>query len=115
MRVALVHDYLTQYGGAERVLDEFKAVFPDAPVFVSVLDLERMPPRYRDWDIRTSWLQQIPYLRRDPRKLLPLLPAAFESFDLSGFDVVLASSSGFCHGTLTGPQTCKIRVSGLNG
>lgn len=108
MRVALVHDYLTQYGGAERVLDEFKLVFPDAPVFVSVLDLERMPPHYRDWDIRTSWLQQVPYLRRDPRKLLPLLPAAFEAFDLADYDVVLASSSGFCHGTLTGAQTCKI-------
>ena len=108
MRVALVHDYLTQYGGAERVLDEFKLAFPDAPVFTSVLDLNRMPPHYRGWDIRTSWLQRIPGLRRDPRLLLPLLPAALESFDFDGFDVVLASSSGFCHGTLTGAQTCKI-------
>jgi glycosyltransferase involved in cell wall biosynthesis len=108
MRVALVHDYLTQYGGAERILDEFKRTFPDAPVFVSVLDLDRMPPHYRGWDIRTSWLQKIPYLRRDPRLLLPLLPAAVESFDFSKFDVVLVSSSGFCHGILTGAQTCKI-------
>jgi len=45
MRVALVHDYLTQYGGAERVLDEFKLAFPDAPVFTSVVDLDRMPVR----------------------------------------------------------------------
>ncbi len=108
MKIALVHDYLTQYGGAERVLDEFKLVFPEAPVFVSVLNRERMPARYRDWEIRTSWLQRIPYLHADPRKLLPLLPAAFETFDFSGFDVVLASSSGFCHGTLTGAETCKI-------
>ena len=108
MRVALVHDYLTQYGGAERVLDEFKLIFPDAPVFVSVLDLARMPLRYREWEIHTSWLQQVPYLRRDPRKLLPLLPNAFEAFDLSRFDMVLTSSSGLCHGILTGPDTCKI-------
>ena len=109
MRVALVHDYLTQYGGAERVLDEFKLAFPDAPVFTSVVDLDRMPARYRDWDIRASWLQRIPrLLRRDPRLLLPLLPAALELFDFDGFDVVLASSSGFCHGTLTGAQTCKL-------
>jgi len=109
VRVALVHDYLTQYGGAERVLDEFKLAFPDAPVFTSVVDLDRMPARYRDWDIRASWLQRIPrLLRRDPRLLLPLLPAALESFDFDGFDVVLASSSGFCHGTLTGAQTCKL-------
>lgn len=108
MRVGLVHDYLTQYGGAERVLDEFKLAFPDAPVFVAVADLERMPPRYRAWDIRTTWLQRVPWLRHDPRKLLPLLPTAFETFDFTGFDVLLASSSGFCHGTLTGEKTCKI-------
>ncbi|MDX6751196.1 glycosyltransferase [Geminicoccaceae bacterium 1502E] len=108
MRIGLVHDYLTQYGGAERVLDEFKSTFPEAPVFVAVADLEHMPPHYRSWDIRTSWLQQVPYLRRDPRKLLPLLPLAFETFDFTGFDVLLASSSGFCHGALTGEKTCQI-------
>ena len=108
LRVALVHDYLTQYGGAERVLDEFKRTFPKAPVFVSLLDLDKMPAHYRQWDIRTTWLQRLPVLRHRPRAMISLLPAAFESFDFSEFDLVLTSSSGFCHGVLTDPATCKI-------
>ena len=60
MKVALIHDYLNQYGGAERVLDELHEMWPDAPVYTSVYDPARMPPRYRSWDIRTSLLNRLP-------------------------------------------------------
>lgn len=108
MKVALVHDYLNQYGGAERVLDEMKRTWPDAPVFTSIYDPARMPARYRDWDIRTSWLNRIPYASRKHQALLPLLPQAFESFDLDGFDLVVSSSSGLAHGIIPGPGTTHV-------
>ena len=60
MRVALVHDYLTQYGGAERVLEVLHGMYPDAPVFTSLYDADHLPPNLRTWDIHTSPLAQLP-------------------------------------------------------
>lgn len=108
MKVAIVHDYLNQYGGAERVLDEFKIMYPEAPVLVSIYDPRKMPARYRDWDIRTSWLNRVPLASRKHQALLPFYPQAFEQFDLSSYDLVLSSSSGFAHGVLTGPDTTHV-------
>ena len=108
MRVAIVHDYLNQYGGAERVLDELKLMYPDAPVYVSIHDPRRMPERYRQWDIRTSWLNRVPMANRKHQMLLPLYPLAFEGFDLSSYDLVVSSSSGFAHGVLTQPDTLNV-------
>lgn len=99
-RVAIVHDYLNQYGGAERVLESLHSLFPTAPVFTSIYDPEAMPPLYRGWDIRTSWMQHLPGWRRYFRHYMPLYPSAFESFDLSGFDLVLSSSSAFAKGII---------------
>jgi glycosyltransferase involved in cell wall biosynthesis len=108
MRVALVHDYLNQYGGAERVLEELHAIWPDAPVYTSIYDPDRMPERYRRWDIRTSRLDRLPFARRKHQALLFMLPQAFEAFDLDDFDVVVSSSSGFAHGVLTSPETLHV-------
>jgi glycosyltransferase involved in cell wall biosynthesis len=108
VKVALVHDWLNQYGGAERVLEEFHALFPDAPVFVSMYEASRMPQAYRSWDIRTTWMQKVPLVKKKHQPFMPLYPAAFESFDLSGYDLVLSSSSAFCHGVLTRPETCHV-------
>ncbi len=108
MKVALVHDYLNQYGGAERVLDELHEMWPDAPVYTSIYSPERMPDRYRTWDIRTSFLDRIPLARRKHQALLFLLPQVFDNFDLDDYDLVVSSSSGFAHGVLTLPQTLHI-------
>jgi glycosyltransferase involved in cell wall biosynthesis len=108
MKVAIVHDYLTQYGGAERVLDEIKALYPQAPVLVSLYDPHAMPPAYRDWDVRASWLNKLPLAHRKHQALLPLYPHVFENLDLSEYDLVISSSSGFAHGVLTGPQTTHV-------
>lgn len=102
-RVALVHDYLNQYGGAERVLEALHDLFPDAPVYTSVYDPQAMPPLYRRWDIRTSWMQGLPGWRRFFRHYMPLYPSAFESFDLSGYDLIVSSSSAFAKGIIPAP------------
>ncbi|MPZ13710.1 MAG: glycosyltransferase [Chloroflexi bacterium] len=108
MRVALVHDYLNQYGGAERVLDALHELYPHAPVYTSLFDPEAMPHRYRTWDIRTSFLQRIPLARRFHRACFLLYPAAFESFDLAGYDLVISDSSAWAKGVITRPETMHI-------
>jgi glycosyltransferase involved in cell wall biosynthesis len=108
MRIALVHDYLNQYGGAERVLEEFHTIWPDAPVYTSIYDPDRMPERYRHWDIRVSRLDRLPFARRKHQALLFMLPQVFEAFDLDDYDLVVSSSSGFAHGVLTGPDTLHV-------
>lgn len=108
MKVAIVHDYLNTYGGAERVLDELHAMYPDAPVFVSVHDPARLPAHYRTWDIRPSRLNRFKAVRPRHQALLPFLPSVFESFDLDGYDLVISDPSGFCKGVLTNPETCHV-------
>ena len=108
MRVAIAHDYLNQYGGAERVLEALHALFPDAPVYTSIYDPAAMPPAYRAWDIRTSWMQQLPGWRRHFRKYFLLYPSAFESFDLSGYDLIISSSSAYAKGVIPAPHARHI-------
>ncbi len=108
MRVAIVHDFLVQMGGAEKVVEALHALYPDAPIYTSVYDPAVMPPEYRAWDIRTSSLQRWPMRRKLHRLMLPFYPAAFESFDLSGYDLVLSSSSAFAKGVITQSHTRHI-------
>jgi glycosyltransferase involved in cell wall biosynthesis len=108
MKVALVHDYLNQYGGAERVLDELHAIWPEAPVYTAIHEPSRMPASYAKWDIRASALNRVPLARKKHQALLFMLPQAFESFDLDDYDLVVSSSSGFAHGVLTRPQTLHV-------
>jgi glycosyltransferase involved in cell wall biosynthesis len=107
-RVALVHDYLNQYGGAERVLEALHELFPDAPVFTSIFDAAAMPTNYRSWDIRVSWMQRLPAWRKHFRKYFLLYPSAFESFDLSEYDLVLSSSSAYAKGIIPRPGALHI-------
>ncbi len=99
MRVALVHDYLTQYGGAERVLEELKRVFPKAPIFTSFLDLDELPVSFRAWEINATPVGRVPGAVRYHRALLPAYPAIFRSYRnaLSRFDIVIADSSAWSH------------------
>ena len=97
-RVALVHDWLNQMGGAENVLEELVALMPGAPVYTSIYAPERMPAAYRAWDIRTSFMQHLPGVTTHHQRYLPLYPLAFSRFRLSGYDLVLSNKSGFCHG-----------------
>lgn len=101
-RVALVHDWLNQVGGAENVLEQLVALFPTAPVYTSIYAPARMPPAYQDWSIRTSFMQRLPGIAGHHQGYLPLYPLAFSRTDLSQYDLVLSNKSGFCHGVYTG-------------
>ncbi|MCC7107338.1 MAG: glycosyltransferase [Chloroflexi bacterium] len=105
MRLALVHDYLNQYGGAERVLEALHDLFPEAPVYTSMYAPDLLPDFYRSWDIRTSFMQSLPGVTRHHQLYLPCYPVAFETFDFSGYDVVLSNSSAWAKGIVTPPET----------
>jgi len=96
-RVAIAHDYLTQRGGAERVVLAMARAFPDAPIFTTLYDPENTYPEFAGHDIVTSPLNRIGPVRRDHRLGLPLLARAASRFRVEA-DVVLVSSSGWAHG-----------------
>lgn len=98
LRVAVVHDYLTQRGGAERVALALWRAFPGARMLTSVYDEAGTYPGFREATVETSWLQHVPAFRSDPRRALPLLPGAFDRLALDDVDVVVCSSTGFAHG-----------------
>jgi glycosyltransferase involved in cell wall biosynthesis len=108
MNLALVHDWLNQLGGAEDVLDALASLYPDRPLYASLYDRERMPAHWRAWDIRTSFIDRLPFAHKKQQLYFPLYPAAFEQFDFRGYDVVLSNKSGFCHGIITGPETMHV-------
>lgn len=108
MRVAIIHDYLNQYGGAERVLEALHALYPEAPVYTSLYDAEAMPEHFRSWDIRTSFMQRLPGWRTHYRRYFLLYPAAFERFDLSAYDLILSSSSAYAKGVIPRPGAVHV-------
>jgi glycosyltransferase involved in cell wall biosynthesis len=112
MKVALVHDYLNQRGGAERVFAHFVRAWPDAPVYTALYD-ERVTgdlvPAAR---VRTSFLQRMPMRDRAFRAFAPLYPRAFEAFDLSAYDLVVSSSTAWAKGVRVRPGA--VHVSYLN-
>lgn len=107
MKIALVHDYLSQDGGAERVLQSFHEIWPDAPIFVLFHDKKKMP-EYSSEQIRESFLSKLPMGRKKYQWYLPLMPIATEKHNLHEFDVVLSSTSAFAKGVLTRPDTLHI-------
>jgi glycosyltransferase involved in cell wall biosynthesis len=98
LRVAVVHDYLTQRGGAERVVLALMEAFPQARLVTSVYDPETTFPEFAKYDVETTWLNNVPAFRRDPRRAMPLLPTVFAGVELDDVDVVVCSSSGWSHG-----------------
>src|SRR5436189_353008 len=97
MRIALVHDYLTQRGGAERVVLSLTRAFPDAPLYTSLYDPAGTFREFADVDVRPLALNAIATLRQRHRLALPLLAAAFSRLEVPA-DVVVCSSSGWAHG-----------------
>jgi len=98
--IALVHDYLSQDGGAEKVLEVLQDIWPLAPTFVLFADFKRIP-RFKGKDIRTSFLQKAPLIKSKFQWYLPLMATATESYDLSPFDIVISDTSAFAKGVLT--------------
>ena len=99
-RVALVHDFLLDLRGAERVFLALCELFPDADLFTAVYDPAGTEGRFAHRRIHTSFLQKLHPDATSFRRLLPLYPYAMEALDLSGYDLVLSSSSAWAHGVL---------------
>jgi glycosyltransferase involved in cell wall biosynthesis len=108
MKVALVHDYLVQYGGAERVLECFSELWPYAPIYTLIYDKDKTHGLFEKKRIYTSFLQKFPYSRANHRIFPPLMAPAIEQFDFSKYDLVLSDSSSFAKGIITPPETLHI-------
>ena len=101
MKVAIVHDWLTNMGGAERIIRIFHELFPEAPIYTIVYDKENMPDDFKKMDIRTSFIQKMPLGVKKYQAYLPFMPVAIEQFDLSDYDVVISSSTACAKGVIT--------------
>lgn len=108
MKVALVHDWMNQIGGAEDVLESLVSLFPNAPIYTSIYAPNRMPAHWKNWDIRTGFIDKLPFAHRKQQLYLPAYPFSFEQFDFREYDLVISNKSGFCHGIITGPETTHI-------
>jgi len=98
LKVALVHDYLREYGGAERVVEALHDLFPEAPLYVAFTDPKALGihwEKFKNWDIRQSWLTRIPFYRRFYSPLRIWAPQYFQAFDLSEYDLVISSSNAY--------------------
>jgi glycosyltransferase involved in cell wall biosynthesis len=105
MRVAIVSDPMSYYGGAERVLEQLLHLFPNADLFALV---DALPDGHRKFlgtrQVRTSFLQHVPASKKLFRKLLPIWPLAIEMIDVSGYDLVISSQHAVAHGVITSPS-----------
>ncbi|MGA2417289.1 MAG: glycosyltransferase [Candidatus Sulfotelmatobacter sp.] len=108
MRIALVHDYFTQLGGAEKVAEQLYGLLPDASLFATVALPSCMPGRLQDVPVKTSWMQNLPRMRDYYRLYVFLYPFAVGSLDLSRYDLVISSSSGYAKGVRTSPQAIHV-------
>jgi glycosyltransferase involved in cell wall biosynthesis len=110
IKVAVVHDWLVTYAGAERVLEQILTIYPQADLF-ALCDF--LPDHERAFiggrKVSTTFIQRLPFARRRYRSYLPLMPLAIEQLDLSGYDLVISSSHAVAKGVLTGPD--QIHVS----
>ncbi len=112
MKIALVHDQLREFGGAERVLVALKKIFPEADVYTSTYDNNSLGAHkdiIKNWHVRTSWFGKIPVVNRFYSPLRFLTPLIWESFDFSKYDLVISSSgSWMCKGIKTQKPTVHI-------
>lgn len=108
MKVAIVHDWLTSYGGAETFVELLLRIYPDADIYTLVYDRKRIGSHFQNNRIFTSPLQKIPFAPKIYTKLLAFMPKAFESFDFSGYDLVICSSSCCAKGVITPPSVPQI-------
>jgi glycosyltransferase involved in cell wall biosynthesis len=108
MRVAITADWMSNVGGGGRVLSQLHEMYPDAPIYTTICDPSTLPLEMREWDIRTSFLQRVPFARKRYQAFLPLMPLAFEQFDLREYDLVISTSSACAKGVITRPDTIHL-------
>ncbi len=107
MKIAIVHDWLTNMGGAEQALINFKEIYPEAPIYTTFYNPNNLDDKLKGLDVRTSFLQKKKMVTNH-KKYFPLMPLAFENFNLNEYDVVLSSSSSCAKGVITKPDSIHI-------
>lgn len=107
MKIAIVHDWLTNMGGAEQVVINFKRVYPEAPIYTTFYNPEKLDKELQNIDVRTSYLQKKKMVTNH-KKYFPQMPMAFEKFNLNEYEVILSSSSSCAKGVLTKPGSIHI-------
>ncbi len=111
MKVAIVHDYIKEYGGAERVLESLHNVFPNAPIYTSVYLPKYLGPhkeRFEKFDIRTSWAQNLPFKAKLISPLRLIAPLIFDSMDFSKYDVIIVSATGAYNPNFINKKNAKV-------
>lgn len=106
-KVALVFDWMTTPGGAERVNLVLHKMFKDAPIFTSIFNADKFP-EFEKAAVNTSFIQNLPFAKNSHQLYLSLMPYAYELFDLSDFDIVISSSHSCAKGVITKPETLHI-------
>ena len=109
-KIALVTDWMTSFGGENKVLFALHTMFPEAPIFTTMYNPKELP-MYKDAEIITSFLDRFPFTvfpKKKAQMFLPLMPLAFESFDFSDYDIVISSSHACSKGIITGVDTLHI-------
>ncbi len=108
MKIALIHDHLNQFGGAERVLLNMRVIWPQSPIYTLIYDEKKMGKWFKDSQIVESFIKKLPASRKRFKWYLPLMPAAFEQFNLTQYDVVLSSVSGLAKSVIVNPEAFHI-------
>ncbi len=108
MKIALVHDFLTQEGGAEKVLLAIHEIYPEAPIYVLFYDKDKVQNNFKNKNIKTSFLQKFPFAKKKYQWYLSLMPSAIEHLNLKDFDIIISSCSAFSKGIITQPKTLHI-------
>lgn len=108
MRVAIVHYWLVQMRGGERVLEHLCDMYPDADIFTHVVNRAKLSPKLAARRIFTSWISRLPFATKHYQKYLPLMPAALEALDLSDYDLVISCEAGPAKGIITRPDAVHV-------
>ena len=108
MKVALVHYWLVNMAGGEKVLEALCRLYPQADIFTHVVDREKLLPEFRRHKISTTFINSLPASRRLYKKYLPLMPHALEQLDLTDYDLVISSESGPAKGVITRPDCLHV-------
>jgi glycosyltransferase involved in cell wall biosynthesis len=108
LKIAIVHDYLNQAGGAERVVEVFHRMYPEAPIYTTIIDRSKLYDGLKDADIRITWMQRLPGILKHFKKYFMLYPLAIRSMDLREFDLIISSSSAYAKGIKKGSNAVHV-------
>lgn len=108
LKIAIVHDYLNQMGGAERVVAVFHRMFPQAPIYTTIADGDKLLPELADAVIKVTWMQRIPWVLSKFKLFFWLYPFAVRSMNVKGYDLILSSSSAYAKGVRKGRASVHV-------